>query len=76
MLPVGEMARSHCLGEGERKRLLRGDLRAQRGLARRLVSGIITVPGGLIVAEYCAGKLHEFKDAGKTEVGKESANAG
>ena len=70
------MANSHCLGKGECKRLLHGDLSAQYTLARRLVSGVITEPDGGILAEYRTRKIHEFKYAGKAEIGKESANVG
>ena len=56
--------------------MFRGDLCAQRGLARRLVNAVITELGGCIVAENRAIKLHEFIDAGKAEIGKESANTG
>jgi hypothetical protein len=68
------MANSHYLGKGESERLLRGDLCAQRALARRL--GVIAEPGGRIIAEYRARKLHEFKYTGKAEISEESANEG
>lgn len=52
--------------------------RAQRALGRCLVNGVIqwqTEPA-LNVAEYSARKLHEFKYAGKAQIGEESGSEG